>query len=306
MENLVTEYYRRGVVVIPVLEPDALTTYNAHFQYAMTQFPEYLHTPDTIYVLGGFGAFGNPSSFHHPAVRHLRYNIMSMAIPFFTAAFPGYRIEQLFDRTSLRRKGTAPSAELWHRDKSPTPDTVLGGWVNLDTNQTQYFSCVPGTHNEMVTGAGFDKFTPEEGRAFKQRKELVACPPGHWIVFNQHLVHEVLSKKAQQDNLRQYIGFRLTHSNQPLFDNTSVFLEQGVPLLPSGQRPPMYAANHASFFPDMLDSWSEKTFQPICLHETLRGRLRVDRFMKSLAGYGLPLYPAYSQDEIAIMMPQRY
>jgi len=306
MDDFAAEYHQRGVVVIPALSPDELQAYNAHFQYAMTQFPEYLHTPETVYVLGGFGAFGNPASFHHPAVRHLRYRLMSTAIPLFTAIAPGMYIEQLFDRTSVRRKGTAPSAELWHRDKSPTTDTVLGGWVNLDLNNTQNFSCVPGTHNEVVTGAGFEKFTPEEGREFKERRKLIECPPGHWIVFNQHLVHEVLSKKAQQDSLRQYIGFRLTRSTAPLFDNTTVFIEQGVPLLPSGQRPPMYAANHASFFPDMLDSWSKETFQPVCLHETNRGRLRVNRFMKSLAAYGFPLYPAYSPDEMAIMTPQRY
>lgn len=306
MDVFAAEYHQRGVVVLPVLSLDELQAYNAHFHYAMTQFPEYLRTPHPVYVLGGFGALGNPASFHHPAIRHLRYRLMSTAIPFFTALAPGMHIEQLFDRTSLRRKGTAPSAELWHRDKSPTTDTVFGGWINLDLSITQNFSCVPGTHNEEVTGSGFKKFTPEEGREFKRRKELVACPPGHWIVFNQHLVHEVLSKKAKQDSLRQYIGFRLTQSIHPLFDNTHVFIEQGVPLLPSGQRPPMFAANHTSFFPDMLDSWSEKTFQSVCLHKTNRDRLRVDRFMESLVAYGFPLYPAYSPDEIAIMTPQLY
>src|SRR5207237_10896319 len=140
----------------------------------------------------------------------------------------------------LRRKGTAPTAELWHRDKSPTPDTVFGGWVNLDLGNTQYFSCVPGTHNVTVEGAGFERFSPEEAMEFKAHKELIACPPGHWIAFNQLLVHEVLSKKAKQDSLRQYIGFRLTQETTPLFDLTRVFSEQGVPPLPSGQQPPLY------------------------------------------------------------------
>src|SRR5437868_10465878 len=178
MDALATEYHRRGVVVLPALDPNALSAYNAHWHSAMQRFPEYLHTPDTIYVLGGFGAFGNPASFHHPAVRHLRYYMMSVAIPFFRAIAPGMLIEQLFDRTSLRRKGTAPTAELWHRDKSPTPDTVFGGWVNLDLGNTQYFSCVPGTHNVTVEGAGFERFSPEEAMEFKAHKELIACPPG--------------------------------------------------------------------------------------------------------------------------------
>ena len=47
---------------------------------------------------------------------------------------PGRQLELLFDRFSIRRVGTATSAESWHRDvggKAPG-DIIYGGWLNLD------------------------------------------------------------------------------------------------------------------------------------------------------------------------------
>jgi len=114
------------------------------------------------YVLGGFGAIGIPSMFHHPDLRELRGACYEAVYPYFAQAFPGRKMEALFDRLSVRRKGTTTSAESWHRDVGGKPgDLILGGWLNLDAAGTkpQYFSGIPGDVlplNHMA--AGFEPF----------------------------------------------------------------------------------------------------------------------------------------------------
>ena len=63
-----------GVICIPVLREDASRRKWADRVWAaMDEFPEYKVKGRIVQrVLGGFGAFGNPSSFHHPTLRRLR------------------------------------------------------------------------------------------------------------------------------------------------------------------------------------------------------------------------------------------
>src|SRR5580692_4103087 len=93
-------------------------------------------------------------------------------------------LEQLFDRMCIRRKGTQTSGENWHRDVSAQSlpgDDIFGGWINLDVDRSQYFSCVPGTHvdRDASQTTGFAKISEDVGVG----KEVIEIPPGHWIIF---------------------------------------------------------------------------------------------------------------------------
>jgi hypothetical protein len=225
------------VAIIPVLSPEELKHYHDGFLESFKTFPEYKDpsNSDTVFVMGSFGAFGNPSSFHTPIVRELRSLMMRVAFPLFRNVDSKEKrnLEQLFDRISLRLAGSKVSKESWHRDQAPlndpTKETVYGGWINLDMKTDQFFSCVPNTHRDSRgTSLGFSKI-PEQKEAeklYRPLSKLYKIPPGNWIVFDQNIVHEVLSKRQAHASLRLYLGWRLTPFLTPLFDNKSVICDR--------------------------------------------------------------------------------
>ena len=338
-----------GITVIPILKSASLRKkILKDIKKMMTTFPEYKRdknnknlTPDKnkiIYVLGGFGAFGNPSSFHHPILRQLREWVMSKVIPImhcyirncYPKDYKKYKFQQLIDRFSLRRKGTAPSKEAWHRDISPDQskgDIIFGGWLNLDENITQYFSCIPGSHNDIEQDklkAGFAIFPKKEHKNLNSIKKKIAVPPGHLIIFPQHIAHEVLSTKAKEDSYRLYIGWRLSKDKNPIQDIHTVLDTQAVPRLPSNQKPPIYSNNHGSFFVDKriiidpekkfkqnLQEWSLGTFKDNIIERKVRGSgkkkgesyMTAHKHMNSLKDYGLKMYRKYKTNEKKIFIP---
>jgi len=304
-----------GIAVIPVLTTEELKHFNKLLHRSTREFPEYKNpTSDTIFVLGGFGALGNPASFHCPLSRSLRMRIMLNAVPLFSKVDTKNRnLEQLFDRMSIRKTGTSTTAEAWHRDQTKglkATDDVFGGWINLDLKHDQHFSCVPGTHMVKQPKDGFSVISKAESAIFKTQKKKITVPPGHWVVFYQNIAHEVVSKKMKFDSVRLFMGWRLTPSTESLFDYTSVIFKQGCPPIPSGQRPPMYANNHMSFHQNKLIQWSLDTFKPQTLVHKRRGKdgsqyMVVERYMRSLQEYGFQLYPAYKQYEIDLMKPRK-
>jgi len=91
-------------------------------------------------------------------------------------------------------------------------------------------------------------------------------------VFFQNLVYEVAGAKAHHDSMRLCVGYRI-NSTEPLHESTRrAMADHGVPLLPSGQRPPMF---------------SQMTFRSQCLETKLsptskKRETYVYRFMPSL------------------------
>lgn len=115
---------------MPFLSVVELKAYHDMFKKELQDFPEYLSTrsKSSPYVMGGFGALGNASSFHNPCVRMLRLRIMSTAVKLFnefeTVAKPSgpRNLAQLVDRMSVREIGSSVSPESWHRDQSTLKD----------------------------------------------------------------------------------------------------------------------------------------------------------------------------------------
>ena len=324
---------RDGVVVLPFLSEAALAKSRIEGMKTCNTFPEYKHpSAGTQYVLRGFGAFGNPASFHNVWIREFRKQLREflckhLFLPLIKlTGVSAWRLEMLFDRILERHVGQSATAESWHRDISPTRglipgDVCFGGWVNLDSTK-QTFSCIYGTHRpesfwenhaphpygelpkkfwnfEWLSDikSGFNTVTDrdpaEKIRLMAILKGLrpspTQIPPGHCIVFFQHLLHEVVATAAVHQMLRVFHGYRLTQSQDGLFQKfyaeQRLFERFVVPPLPSGQQPPMYSANHASVFlglqknekpvktfrhaisgvPTTLIKWSSNTFGKECL-----------------------------------------
>lgn len=193
-----------GAIVVPVFAPSDCQRWAAEIATAMDEFPEYKVTGglEVQRVLGGFGALGNPSSFHHPTIRRLRRTLKHKVRPIFKqyilqtyqANARGIRLEMLFDRLCVRHHTFGNvSAESWHRDiydgkefkirelprtlpprsrgTESSRDIITGGWVNL-SSKDQKFIGILGSHDTPEAhaaqegaereGGGFAMLTPKE------------------------------------------------------------------------------------------------------------------------------------------------
>jgi len=316
-ETLTNDYMQqlleRGVAVIPYPE-DIRKNFNcARF---LSEQKEFIR-PDkdtTKFVMGGFGAFGNPSSFHHEEVRRLRLSIHTHMLPYFKQKFSGKHLESIVDRFAKREPGTSVTAESWHRDISNVhkkkthgepDDTIFGGWVNLDEKTTQYFTCVPSTHTEPVVGAGFAKITKTDQPFYNSKKEQISVPPNHLIIFNEKLVHAVTPSKIKTDTCRLFMKYRITSNpNCPLFptaDILKIIDEQGVFPLSLEQIPPMYSKMHMVNWRDRVEEFSLNFHPQFLEQKKLKTETEttsyVMRFMPSLKQAGLELFSPYSDEE---------
>lgn len=304
-----------GYQVIPCIVPEKINEVRYKLMEVFKDFPEYLPNASE-YVLGGFAALGNPASFHHPYIRELRNLGFQTAINSIPQTHK-YK-QMLFDRVLYRKKGQKAQPESWHRDITPNrdpEDIIYQCWINLD-QENQYLSAVPGSHNaETGSQTGFAKIEKKDHEILKASSKKIAIPPGHIIMFNQNLIHEILATPAKKDMLRIYFGLRYTNTETPLFDNKEIIAKQGVPALPSGQMPPMYSINHLTIFMkkqfgkyEGLEDYCSQTFKAGILIEFLSKKNKTihkicPRIMPSLQEMGLPLYQEYAPEEIAQYYP---
>jgi hypothetical protein len=349
---------KRGFVTIEIFNKKELEKIEKLYPKIMRGFPEYARSsenPDLdsvgnplLYVLGGFAAFANPASFHNPMVRNIRKRLRKKVLPIFREMIGDImdkkrknntKLEMLIDRMVFRHKSQAPSAESWHRDVTPKKyllkgDEIFGGWVNLDIDKTQKFSCIFGSHlgvNLRSLKEGFAALPKDQMKKLNKVKSVATIPPGHVIIFPQYIFHEVVSKKASYDMRRLFSGWRTTIDTGPLFQDIEQMLrDQAVIPLPSGQLPPLYSANHRSCFlrkafnPIRDDKkfkvstmqWSDETFKKtgpsgVSLFRYFpprngkEGYKLVSRHMQSLKKYGFPMYKEYSKEEIELYKPNK-
>ena len=343
---------RLGVVTIPVIDPSNLPELRKEFINTLREFPEYLRdktNPDLdisgnpiVYVLGGFAALGNPASFHNDLVRDLRKKCREAVSPLFKKLINSYvnkklreetKLEMLFDRMMYRKKSQKPSEESWHRDVIPPEkiednDELFGGWLNLD-EYDQYFSCIPGSHlgkRQKELKKGFATIPEKEIDTISVYRYKFTVPPGHMIIFPQYILHEVVAKENKYDMMRLFIGWRTTISKDYLHSDAEKRIQtQAVMRLPSGQEPPMFAANHGSFFrwkrfkPIPNNShqvstieWSINTFLDHLLKLEKADAKKdkpeykiIPQVLKSLVEYKIPMYRPYTSEEMALYRPQR-
>lgn len=337
-----------GVTTIPIFSLEELPNIRNLFISTLHNFPEYLRDTNNndkdisgnplLYSLGGFAALGNPSSFHNTFVRNLRKKAHEAVLPFFRQVIKKYsnkkiksliKLETLFDRMMYRLVSQQPVEESWHRDVIPQKlinynDEVYGGWINLDETN-QYFSCIPGSHLGVRLwdlASGFARIPKDQIPIINKFRHKITVPPGHMIIFPQYILHEVVAQKASHNMMRLFTGWRLTTSSGFLHSDMLERLnKQSIMPLPSGQLPPMYAANHGSFYlhksfkpiPNRdykinLIEWSNQSLQPVILiNRPAKGDYPAykisPRWLESLEHYNLPKYPLYTDEELAIYKP---
>jgi hypothetical protein len=206
-------------------------------------------------------------------------------------------------------------------------DYVFGGWINLDLDHDQSFTCLKGSHNDLLVlekKQGSESGFATTGDRADTITDKITVPPGHMVVFFQRILHVVTPHKVTFDSFRQFTCWRLTLSSvdekvAPLNgweDFNTTIMDFGVPKLPSGQIPPMYSANHAScfLFKDNKNDpiWWSKKVKAICKEDKVcKGKKHAGRkytvckrFLPSLRELGLHggMKP-YKQCEIDMMTP---
>lgn len=348
--NTYHQLQRVGVISVPVLEKSELAGYRKKFMTTLRTFPEYRRDPANpdldasgnplVYVLGGFAALGNPASFHNDMVRDLRLRARGRLVSLFRNVIKRYanknlrnntKLEILFDRMLYRMVSQAPVPESWHRDVMPKDkiekrDEVFGGWINLD-DKDQYFSCIPGSHLGVILSKlepGFATIPKDEVKIIGIYRYKFRVPPGHIVLFPQYILHEVVNQKASHNMMRLFTGWRLTVSNTYLYPETEDRMDrQAIMPIPGGMFPPMYAANHGSYYlwkpikpiPNQehrvnLIQWSNNSMNPITLiNRPAKGDKPaykvVKRYMDSLEEYGMPKYKPYTKEEKRLYKPTK-
>lgn len=198
---------------------------------------------------------------------------------------------------------------------------------------------MPRSHVGVRGHSGFARLSAAEAAAASERRQRLEVPPGHLLVFNEKLMHEVCPAAPATPShtiLRLFTGWRLTTSDAPQHGAAALeaaLTRQAVMVLKSGQTPKMYA-NMSWSQPKqraVLEAWSLTTFLPRChtrravLKKSGGGpdaaaaaapaasseaaaqevRTMVEQQMRSLQEYDLALYPAYSPEERRMHYPGR-
>lgn len=288
-------------------------------------------------AFGGFSATGTPDTFHAPSIRGLRHHVHDTVFkPLLRELADGRHIECVIDRLMKREPGKAPTAESWHRDESVdahAEDIIVGGWTNLNDTESQFFSAIPRSHRVEAGSntSGFNTFAKDASRGFKALARRIEIPPGHILVFYQDLVHEVIPTKQKGfTQWRLFTAARLTTQPTPLVaDIIDRLNTQATIPVKSGQVSPMYARMHLNFRRNItrLDAFTRANLHP-CMHEPYTGKYARDdpetfgslvkpktlkratgadiRESPSLTDLGLPLYPAYTDAELALYTPHTF
>ena len=253
------------IVLVRVYQPEALADLRRQFREAIASFPEYCDGADRS-ILGGFGAFGVPSSFHGAFARQLRQAVNGPGERgLHSLMAPDEYIHQLYDRIRYRPAGVTFSGESWHRDVASShlsilpDDAIYGGFVNFN-DYPVHFTCVPGSslrHGD-ATSTGFaraEKPTPE-------RVRVLEVSPGWMILFRQSILHCVTQSTSPPDgDYRQFAGFRVTRSFDPAYDVNTIVATLTTPRLPSGQWPRLYPSTYPNFYPEKLRIWANQNIR---------------------------------------------
>lgn len=318
-----------GVVIIPLFEPETIPDLRQRFETELAAQPIFkshkkfkpvaheISPTCGTYTLGSFGGIGTPEIFHNRLAADLRLKAFQAAYPMFIAlthilGFEHTHLSARYDRWQLKPKGSQVGAESWHRDEGGCRegDLIFGGWINLDPD-SQHFSCVPGSQPPAnLDRKGRNFFLPPEKTKIwaKKYKHLFEIPPGCMIIFYQDILHEIVSKKIKDyHRYRQFTGFQLSKTGEPLEDNIKMLETQGLPTLPGGMVPPMFAKNHASYHLDkILIPWTELCIKEKYTEQKTNKNGRTYRIAKRFMDYSLveegrPFH--YTDEDRSIMLP---
>jgi hypothetical protein len=96
------QLYSNGVATLSLFNNSELSGVRDEFWKTVKEFPEFLPNADT-FILGAFGALGNPSSFHNPFVRKTRLNVFHKVKKSLPKEFKDMKL-QILECVSERRE----------------------------------------------------------------------------------------------------------------------------------------------------------------------------------------------------------
>lgn len=330
---------RDGYLVLPVFGPAQVAQKRRELNEALRGFTEYTGlsaTPldDNVpLVNGGFGALGNPSSFHCKFTREMRRIAHETVLHHRAIPVPyGCYLSQVFDRLMVRKSPQVASSESWHRDRAVRPlgakEALYGGWIALDD---QIFSGIPRTHLKTNPGGGFSALSDADRKIIAAHpKSPIPVPAGHMLIFNETMIHEVVGKKHSDTQARLFTAFFVSTGPEPLLPIDGIIAEQAVAPLKSGQQSPVtpvmyinqYRVNEARNNA-MVAILKEAATSPHTIGASARykagvqvrlaghRKVRGTRVMDSLAAMhardeSIALYAPYTEADLAILTPERY
>jgi len=278
----------RGYAVLPF--PDSIRDQFNVIQFLREQREFKTVDENQLFVLGGFQALGNPSSFHHPLRRQLMLDVYDYMIPIFAfllrnSPFQDYKyISMIPDRFGIRR----------------------------NAGKMQYFNCVPGEVVSPNQNAGFYEralqnvggFTarPEEVPRLNTQRVRIPVPPGHLVVFNELLTHEVapgVNKSAfdpSKTSYRCYLKWFVSKNARPYWRQSRLdnFFEHQSQIGMSIFQPdaPFYAGAHASTSTGPLIEISERVIDPIRTFSIHGQKIQADNLAQRYIGQGNKLRPS--------------
>lgn len=333
-----------GYTVLKLYEKEELETLSAVFLDAALKSPELLPEMEhTKFVLGGVGYVPFASLWYDPVVRRITKRAYETAIK--TSAFDGILddtkyISMLPDRPLVRFPTQKVNEKgKWHQDDAANSvehtDTIFGGWVNLNTDVTQYFKAIPKTHKkdhpifeslEQKNGGkrGYANFTSEKDQKFLKKyweshvQNLIEIPPGHILIFEETLIHTVFpNPPIDKPILRLHTSFNISSNNVPLHDRPiqakhrknrklrELFQDQELVPVRSGQNTPIYSP--FNLFPNNVHAVDELSLHYI---SACKKNDRVVRFLPSLKkicenSTNIAIHPPMTEEEIGYYIPHK-
>jgi hypothetical protein len=270
---------KKGVVVVPILDPDKLSRIRRKINKAVNSAPYF--NPDSknsVRTFGKFSGYSDPCSFWHPYIRKLRMKIVRRVRRFLAEIFPGWLCCAIPDRLLIREIGVDVKGDEWHRDVTDAKFLnkdwcVFGGYTNLN-NEEMYFRCVKKSHrNERgkiydlrKLKAGFAKLDKKDHPEYESSASNIKVPPGHHVIFFQHIIHTVIKYKNKIKLYRLYTGFMVTRAEEknnassPVVSHSleyplggtlelkRMLKHQDVPIMCTGKKFPIYYSNHLRMY----------------------------------------------------------
>lgn len=227
--------------------------------------------------------------------------------------------QTIIDRMAYRAPGDTATAEAWHRDmpEDGRPETAkrglfvqtageqvtFGGWVNFDRSRPtggdywqQTLVCIPCSHARHTLygqGGGFARVRERARPGLSSREVRIAIPPGCMLIFNESLVHSVVSAEhrgwagterlAAEPMQRIFTGFCLSPNPAPLLHSEDsirrALAEQDVFILKSGQAMRMFPQMAMPGKKERIERWAAVHIKPAVLAaiELLRADVQAAR-----------------------------
>ena len=170
------------------------------------------------------------------------------------------------DRFMVKDPDAKVCGESWHRDcadegkagkaapVAATSGVRFGGWFAAGSaaGRAQGFSCAKGTSLWRLRTGGFAKVATADCAGYEARATRVAVPLGSMVVFDETIVHKVLTSKttrkplptsANRPETRMFLAWEITTNPVPYIPTLQRSLLEGRSLpLKSGQEKRMYPA----------------------------------------------------------------